>query len=201
MKVSIKNAFKRFGFLGFLENVFIHLLEKIGIKFSIMGLYSYDIFASNSNEFLNVFRVTPNAFISQKELNPNWFSDQKVSDMLLASDDENNVALGVFDGKLLVSYGWVSTRTLGLDNLLLHESDGYLWDDYTHPDYRGKGFHSIINKSRIALLFEKGKKRALTQVAHYNRASRVGYIRNGFKLESWFVIFKIGRFERCSLKY
>lgn len=201
MKVSIKNAIKRFGFLGFLENVFIHLLEKIGIKFSIMGLYSYDIFASNSNEFLNVFHVTPNTFISQKELNPNWFSDQKVSDMLLASDDENNVALGVFDGKLLVSYGWVSTRTMGLDNLLLHEPDGYLWDDYTHPDYRGEGLHSIINNARIAYLFEKGKKRALTQVAHYNRASRVGYIRKGFKLECWFVIFKMGKYERCSLKY
>ena len=199
----IKGAIKRFGIFGCIENAIIHGLEKIGIGFNVMEVFVYEMSSIEiyNEEQLNIRVLELMDFENQANINPQWFNSQKIDDMRSAFAVEGNIPLGIVVNQMIVAYGWVSLNTMGLENIPLKESDGYLWDDYTHPDYRGKRLHSVINQARVAFLCSKGKSRALTQVAHYNHASRVGYIRNGFKRETKYFKISIGGIKYSSLKY
>lgn len=199
----IRSAIKRFGFFGCIENAIIHCLNKIGICIHVMEVFVYEMsgIETNNRDNLNIRVLELNDFERQTKLNPLWFNPRKIEDMRSAFALDGNIPLGIVANEMIVAYGWVSLNTMGLENIVLKESDGYLWDDYTHPDHRGKGLHSAINQARVAFLFSMGKARALTQVAHYNRASRVGYIRNGFKRETKYFKICVGGINYSSLKY
>ena len=82
----------------------------------------------------------------------------------------------------LAAYGWTSEQYLGVSKRLLEEGDGYLWDDYTHPDFRGQGWHGRLIRLREEVLRNGGKRRTLSIIARHNRASRRGYQRCGYYL-------------------
>ena len=71
---------------------------------------------------------------------------------------------------------------MGYSRRRLEECDGYLWDDYTHPHDRGKGWHGALIRIREQVLREAGKRRAVSIVAHFNRASCRGFQRAGYTL-------------------
>ena len=198
---SIANALKRFGILGLFENTIIHCLSRIGITLCVMEIYGLELLSITEIKGLsNIRYLTLSDFEKQTLLNPNWFGKGKIEDMKNSFAIEGNIPVGIFENNLLIAYGWVSLNKLGLENLQLKDKDGYLWDDYTHPDYRGKGLHSIINNVRVSILKKAGKERALTQVAHYNRASRVGYLKSGFTLVDRYVQLKIGNYNYTTIK-
>lgn len=198
----IKSAIKRFGFWGFIENVVIHCFQKIGVDFCVMEIYACGITSGETYSDNNIVKVLElKDFENQAKLNSSWFTPHKIEDMKSAFNLGDNIAVGIIEDGMIISYGWLSLRTFGLNNIRLKKSDGYLWDDYTHPNYRGNGLHSKINQARVELLRDNGKNRALTQVAHYNRASRVGYLRNGFSFLTSYIQLKIGHFEYSTLKY
>ena len=66
----------------------------------------------------------------------------------------------------------------------LREDTGYLWDDYTHPAYRGRRLHGEMLGIRERILEQMGKKVAFAMVDFYNRASQVGFERVGYALRS-----------------
>ena len=198
---DINNAFKRFGILGLIENAIIHLLIKCGLNISVMELLVKPVrYAENKYKGKYKFLEVED-FERQKKLNPQWFSDGKIEEMVRACGDKNNKAIGIVKDNLIIAYGWVSLEKMGFDEVELLSQDGYLWDDYTHPTYRGQGLHGLINNARINYLCSSGKTRALTKVAHYNRASKNGYYKSGFTKMQTYITMKVGKFSFSSLKY
>lgn len=198
----IKDAIKRFGLIGFLENTLIHCLQKIGVDFCIMEMFYLEIpEVTEDKQGIDVRVLQLSDFESQVNKNPIWFTPQKIEDMKRAFSLDGNVPVGIFEEELILAYGWISLKTFGIEKIALKGQDGYLWDDYTHPDYRGRGLHSVINNARVNFLRSCSKHRVLTHIAHYNRASRIGYLRNGFKFGSRWLQIKVGKYMYSSFKY
>ena len=92
---------------------------------------------------------------------------------------------------------------MGLNrNVILKKDDCYLWDAYTHPNARGKHYHKYLTIYRERVAFKYGKKRSLSIVASFNRASKNSYLARSYNLQETFItynIFKKG--FKSTLKY
>lgn len=83
-----------------------------------------------------------------------------------------------------VAYGWVATCTaeigaLGL-SLVLSPGDRYLWDFFTHPDWRGRGIYPRL--LRAVLGMEKDGERFWIGYDAPNVASARGIAKVGFQI-------------------
>lgn len=199
---KIADLRKRYGFSGIMLNMFCKCLKYIGLKISFWSFYVKDINKLQETTLIRFKELHLSDFENQHMVNSEWFTVKKIKDLKQAFLIEGNHCYGYYDGDVLACYGWISLKQLGLENTILMEDDCLFWDDYTHPDFRGKGLHKDLNLFRIARMVEYGKKRALTFIANYNRASRVGYERSGFNLSSQFIEYRLGKGkQKTTLKY
>ena len=94
---------------------------------------------------------------------------------------------GVLDGDRLASFGWYSTRaTVVLDHLYLHFDPAfcYMYNGFTHPDYRGERLHGIGMARALRALTDEGCRGIVAVVDTDNvrslrSCSRLGYRRFG----------------------
>lgn len=142
-------------------------------------------------------------FKKQRLLNPTWFTDEKISSIKKALEIEGSFAYGLLNNDLLISYGFLSLNYWGLDeNLELEKGDCYLWDAYTHPSARGRKLHKMLTMHLEKEAFSKGKKRALSIVDSYNKASRNTYKRQGFSVvQKYFTINLFGVKKLTNFSY
>ena len=125
--------------------------------------------------------LTAGDFERQAKVQPERFTPERVERLRKLLAVEGNHAIGIYEGGVLASYGCFSTRYWAGSDRELKETDAYLWEDYTHPAYRGRGLHRKIVKCRDAELVKYGKKRAAGLVHFYNRASEVAVVEAGYK--------------------
>ena len=111
-----------------------------------------------------------------------WFTPTKMAKLARYYRVPGNRVFGCFEAGRLVAYGWISEQYMGYSKRRLESGDGYLWDGYTHPAHRGRGWHGHLIRIREVELQKAGKERALSVVAHFNRASRRGFQRVGYTL-------------------
>lgn len=199
----IVDIYKRYKISGILLNLFGKFLNIFRIDLSLWILLSKELSESpKPNSQVEFRRLSMNDFLVQGRLNPSWFTQEKLCEMERSLQIEGNEAYGYFEGEFLACYGWISLKYWGLEKNLLLPSDGYLWDAYTHPNFRGRGLHKILSEFRYVKLMEAGKSRALTVVARYNHASLVGFLRAGFVPVARFIRYSInGGTQKSTLKY
>lgn len=133
--------------------------------------------------------------------NREWFDFKKIMTLHWALTKAGNSIVGAFDGDRLASYGLIDYTNLNRLNIPLKETDAYLWDEYTHPDYRRQGYHRDIVMKRLAMCKARGKRRVLTYVESSNKPSVIAHEREGFVRQQSFVILRVWRFRYCSFKY
>lgn len=174
---------KRYGIKGFLLFALLRFLKIFGIRLFLKDIYRYPLDSYSPPIIQNTYKIlTIEDFENQKYLTPQWFSPSKIESFQRAMDIKGNIPYGIVDDKLIIAYGWLSLDKMGFDEISLSIGEGYLWDDYTHPQYRGKGLHRVITEIRLLKLYEYGKCSAISRIDTYNRASRIGYKRLGFVL-------------------
>lgn len=189
---------KRYGWGGLLRNAMEKLLGLVRLHVSRWHMYALPLSDEDIAGFAeklsgHAFReLTLKDFTKQAVLNPEWFTPAKVRDMERGLAIKGNHAFGLFNGDLLICYGWISLNRFGVDSARLLPTDAYLWDVYTHPDYRGKRLQSCLTHYCLVRGIECGKSRAVVVVADYNRASRRTYKRTGFQIIDRFWNYSFG---------
>ncbi len=175
------SAWRRYGARGVLLNLLERICACVRIEVRHMTLLAHPLERVTPAEPLPAWQELSFAdFERHQGDDPRWFTPSKMERLARAYRPPGSRAVGcVVDGRL-VAYGWISEQYMGYSRLKLADGDGYLWDDYTHPDYRGQGWHGALIRIREQLLLQAGKQRALSVVARFNRASRRGFERIGY---------------------
>lgn len=188
----IKDWKRRYGVAGLCCRVVLWLLSKVGLDVRPWVLYRKQLTTEGSRSALPFRELTLADFESQTALNPDWFSGQKMDDMRKAFTVSGNHAYGLFEGDLLVCYGWVSCEQWGLTPRRLPRGGAYFWDAYTHPDYRGRRLHSALAEWRSHAAVQHGCATAYVIVATWNRASRRSWERNGYIRAARYAEWRLG---------
>lgn len=178
----LKSALRRYGWWGMVQNVCGKAWALLGIHKTYMQIWAHDLCAQDATSVVAYQTLTLADFEAHRAEDPAWFTPLKMKKLARYFSVPGSRAFGcVVEGRL-VAYGWTSEQYLGMSKCLLEAGDGYLWDDYTHPDFRGQGWHERLIRLREEELRKAGKVRALAIVVRHNRASRRGYQRCGFYL-------------------
>lgn len=197
MKYLNKDIYRRYGIKGILLNV----LQKFCSLFRISINHKYcltiqinDQFIENIvtlNEYTIFQKLSYNDFASYGE--KTWFNADKLSFLNFVLTQSGNSAYGIIRNNTIVCSGLISTEYFNLNNIKLSSSDGYLWDDYTHPQYRGLGFHKKLINYRIYQLYQSKKRNVIAFVDSYNKASYKSFISCGFQKTQTYYVYKIGK--------
>lgn len=173
---------RRYGFVGVAQRLRDKLYALFGRRRQCMELWAHGL-EECSPEGLPAYQELFLADFEQHQADdPAWFTDEKLTKLALYYELPATRAFGcVVEGRL-VAYGLISGEYVGYSKRRLRESDGYLWDGYTHPDFRGRGWHEQLIRIREWELRKMGKQRALAFVADFNRASRKGFQQAGYTL-------------------
>lgn len=194
-------------YLNYIERLLLlieKILRRLKIDLRFKELYAISDYSNqNNNEKLPIYReLTLNDFYRQSTINPQWFHTEKIKDMEKAFSIEGNRAFGIFDNELLIAYGWFSTVYFDITDKQLNDGDAYIWDDYTHPHYRGKHLHENIIKIRLNELSELNIKRILAVTRFQNKRSSIGFKKQNFALiQRFFTIKFFNNKEYSTLKY
>lgn len=173
---------RRYGFWGVVRKLRDKLLALCGRPSGCMELWAHALDHCTSEELPEYRELFLEDFERHRADDPAWFTDEKMEKIARWLTPSDTRAFGcVVEGRL-VAYGWTSEEYLGYSKRKLREGDGYLWHGYTHPDFRGQGWHGRLIRIREYELRKAGKQRALTLVADFNRASRRGFQRAGYRL-------------------
>lgn len=186
------DIYKRYRLTGIISNLFCKCIGYLGCRLYFGTIFYVNLPHTISSANTTFKKLNLSDFLGQSEPNSTWFTDSKLKDIRYAFEVDGNEAYGIYYENLLICYGWISLKYFMPNKIELASTDGYLWDDYTHPLYRGRGLHRELLLYRCTKLAEYGKTRALSIIARYNYASKVGYEKSGFKRISNFINYGIG---------
>ncbi len=99
----------------------------------------------------------------------------------LAKGDE---CFGIMDGDVLASYGWYSNQPTDTpDGLTVHFDDKYIYmyNGFTHPDYRGQRLHAIGMTMALKEYLDRGFKGLVSTVDWNNFNSLKSVYRMGYE--------------------
>lgn len=200
MQRSISDLIKRYGIAGIVCNMALKILTVFKIYLEPNYCLTKDLDPKIVSEiednpcYAHFRELSYEDFIRYGD--KNWFTEQKLAFMLPNFKGQHK-AYGLVENDLIVCSAWISLRQFG-DDLFkvmpeLKANHGYLWDDYTHPSFRGKGLHRQLINYRLYQLCKSDCERAYAFVATYNKASYRGFLRCGFEKKQIFWNYKIGR--------
>lgn len=180
----LKESYMRYRFRGFAGKCMVKLLGAAGVQLRIMYCYVKRIETAGNIVSGGYRELCYRDFEAQVPVLPERFTQEKMSRIRDGFSVEGNHAYGIYDGDVLAGYGWISTLWMVREGRRLKAEYGYLWDDFTHPAYRGRGIHGRLIRIREQELVEAGKTVAVSEVDFFNRASQVGFERAGYVLRS-----------------
>ena len=193
MKVGIiRNACRLYGMKGLAGRCVLKVLSAVGIRLKVTYLYRKRLGEVVDEDCTGYRELFLPDFEKQVSVNPERFTPEKMRRVRQSFGVEGNHAYGIYDGEVLAAYAWTATRWLITEEHRLRDDTGFLWDDYTHPAYRGRGLHGKLVRIRERELVKAGKTVALVTVAFYNRASKVAFERAGYVVRSKLYAYSIG---------
>lgn len=201
----IISKIKRYGYSGIFKRMCYIIINKItGIHIENINCY----FLSLNKNFLKknltegfYLELSYSDFENQIQYNPDWFTPVKMQ-ALKKAFEAGNLFFGIYEKGLLINYGAINFHTMYPTKITLKYSDVYLWDAYTHPQYRRQGLHQKLLEYRLYEAQKVGKERALINVASYNKASNTSIIKSGFRLLNNYydIIYRNGK-QKSTFKY
>ena len=200
---GVLNAWRKFGALGFAENLSLRILSLLLCGRVERKLLLFKNLAESDFDFP---AETQDAFIVRKIVPEETGWDDS---MRLKTEPDHYAAFGAFtpDGELAAE-GWICFKTFGWrgsddfgGGRELEAGDAYFFKDWTAPKYRGRGLHKRILLERLRECALLGFRRAVIRVDGYNRASRRGIVRAGFRIGESFFIMRIFGKTRNGMRY
>ena len=171
------------GFLTFTFKVYV--MKILGLKIEDLRYYRIDLNDFNMPENAPSFKKLDFDEIKEaaKTDSGNVFLyPEKLRRIKQALDTGTQECYALFVGEKLASFGLINYHLSGrrLDKVEFTEQDAYLWDDFTYPEFRGKGLHATSIRHRLMKAKENGKRYAWSSVYLHNKASANNFLSVGF---------------------
>lgn len=115
----------------------------------------------------------------------------------------NDRCFAIFDGTVLTSFGWYSTKPTELielgHGLVLHFDPhyAYMYNGFTHPKYRGQRLHAIGMAAACAQFAKEGQKGLVSYVEASNFSSLKSCFRMGYESFGHVAVLKVGSRYLC----
>lgn len=121
----------------------------------------------------------------------------------LSSDEYSGYAL--WQDEKIVYITWISWSKMNYPSLFnlqhpLKANEALLEDSYCHPNYRGRGFHSMMNLFRINEIKKMGKTVVLVLVLKENKPALKVQFKSGFHVSERISLLKLGTWLKITKK-
>jgi hypothetical protein len=171
--IGLANSFKDYSFKAANRFIILNILRGMSVQ-------------KVDPSYIELDEKYEGRFLSPEELlehslRPEYNLPAEFVNQALAKGDE---CYAILDGKLLASYGWYSNgQTIVSDELdLIYNKDYiYMYNGYTHKNYRGQRLHAIGMTRALDHYLKAGKKGIVSYVEESNHRSlqsvyRMGYV-------------------------
>ncbi len=182
---KIYTLYKRYGVVGIVENIILKSASIFGYKqMQILRLVSRNITETKRKDRFEYNIVTLNLkdFLKCCKNDKERFSDIYLKQLQerFQQKDSGYKCYGIMDSNVIIAYSWTSLIFVPRYDEKLKKNDSFIFDVYTHPNYRGKGLFPNLLDYQINELNKLGKRRALACIDIFNRASLHAFKKNGF---------------------
>ena len=185
MKNKIYTLYKKYGIIGITENFVLKSASIFGYKkLQILRLVSRDVTEIKRKSIFDYNIVTLNFtnFLECCKYDKERFSNIYIKQLQerFLQKDSGYICYGIIREDVVIAYSWTSLTFVPRYDEKLDKNDAFIFDVYTHPNYRGKGLFPKLLDYQINELNKAGKRRALACIDIFNRASLHAFKKNGF---------------------
>lgn len=205
VQVKIVASFRQYSW-SIIPRIIKSLFRRIGIVIETFYLLQYDIDSIEVEKKIKKFDYS-----CVKKL--------EVEDLLLLKDfDSAKIELlkkrllsreysgyAIWQNDMIVYITWISWANMNYPSLFnlqhtLQTNEALLEDSYCHPDYRGRGFHSMMNFFRINEIKKMGKTTVLALVLKENNPALKVQLKSGFQFKIKICLVKFGTWLKITKK-
>lgn len=187
---KLNDRVKQYGLPTLVSRVGKRIFSRFGFRREVYLYCHYDLANTPPEKKLKdgftMRPLTMDDFLHHTDMQ---FSESKLNIFRTRFAKEGFFAYGIFHENKLVAYAWnslfeveVPLPPLSNDSLKLSPEEGYLFDAYSMPEFRGNGFHPYFSWLRFTELKKMGRKYAVTIIDEDNRSARHNQAKTGFRV-------------------
>jgi len=201
---KLRNLYKQYG-SGIVVRLLKSGLMRFGIVYETLYLFKIALYADDISKRLKKYDSSLVKSLKLTDFNDcEFLSDEKKLLFKKRLESSDYKAFGVFKDMKLVYYSWVSFKSMSLPfnfkkTLILDETEALLEDAFCDPNYRGRGYHSMVNIVRLKKTLESGKKNAVVTVLAGNKPAIRVQKKSGFIIAKKIKLTRVFKKER--IKY
>lgn len=184
---NIISLIKRYGFVGIAENLLFKSFRLYGFyDFQIMRLLYFDLRKNRIQRENNIQiqRLYFEDFLRCKhndQIRLNESVINQLKERFDTDEDRGEICYGITEDDFLVAYSWISLKYYPRSTIKLRENAAFIYDDYTHPKFRGKGLHKELIRHRLHVLTNMNYHDVYASVDLFNKASLKGFLKEHFE--------------------
>ena len=182
---KIKILFDQYG-LGIIKRLFKSGLLRFGVVYETLYFFKIVLDPDDISKRLKQFDLSQVKSLTLIDFNYcDFLSSEKKLLFKKRLESLDYRAFGIFKDMKLVYYSWVSFKSVSLPfnfkkTLILDETEALLEDAFCDPNYRRRGYHSMVNIVRLKSVLENGKKNAVVTVLADNKPAIRVQKKSGF---------------------
>ncbi|MDC0957765.1 hypothetical protein OAS44_07810 [Flavobacteriaceae bacterium] len=198
---KIKILYDQYG-LGIVTRLLKSGLIRLGIVYETLYLFKIALDANDISKRLKKYDSSLVKSLTLTDFDYcESLSDQKKLLFKKRLESLNYKAFGIFKDTKLVYYSWVSFKSVSLPfnfkkTLFLDETEALLEDAFCDPNYRRRGYHSMVNIVRLKTVLENGKKNAVVTVLADNKPAIRVQKKSGFLITKKIKLTRVLNKER-----
>ena len=182
---KIYTLYKKYGIIGITENFVLKSASVFGYKkLQILRLVSRNVteIKRKSRFDYNIVTLNFTNFLECCKYDKERFSNIYIKQLQerFLQKDSGYICYGIIREDVIIAYSWTSLIFVPRYDEKLDKNDAFIFDVYTHPNYRGKGLFPKLLDYQINELNKAGKRRALACIDIFNRASLHAFKKKGF---------------------
>ena len=201
---KLRNLYKQYG-SGIVTRLVKSGLIRFGIVYETLYLFKITLDAGDISKRLKEYDTSLVKSLTLTDFDYcDFLSGEKKLLFKKRLESLDYKAFGVFQDMKLVYYSWVSFNSISLPfnfkkTIPLDETEALLEDSFCDPNYRGLGYHGMVNIVRLKTVLETGRKNAVVTVLAGNKPAIRVQKKSGFIIAKKIKLMRVLNKER--IKY
>ena len=188
--------------LGIVTRLLKSGLIRLGIVYETLYFFKIALDADDISKRLKKY---DSSLVKSLTLNDfdycEFLSDEKKLLFKKRLESVDYKAFGILKNTKLVYYSWVSFKSISFPfnfkkTITLDETEALLEDSFCDPNYRGRGYHSMVNIVRLKTILETGKKNAVVLLLAGNKPAIRVQKKSGFLISKEIKLIRFLNKER-----
>lgn len=189
--MTIRTKIIQYGFQNSIKRGMLFLIRMIGVYYESYYLLKNNINIEVLNHKMEQYDYNDVKALTIEDFakgDPDVFTCSKLSLISKRLQNPSYIPYGILIKDTLVYSGWINTEKIIFSSnfsksISLQLDEGVLEDQYCHPNFRGKGYHSKMNLHSLNKLYELGKYKAFVVVLCQNTPAIKTQLKSDFSLK------------------